>query len=487
MQQLKDNTIDLLFTDPPYGLGSKVIIRSDGKPDYEKATDFMNKWDMPTASFWEPWFKESMRILKYGGRIIMFGMDRQLLLPKYYASLAGFTEGQSLYWYYISSFPKSTSLSSNIDKHFGAKGEVVGENNGKGYTSQQKKNKELGFRPYKDGLPSETADRNIYAPGTELAKKYSGYRYSIAPLKQINETILVFQKPYKTGSALHDTLAYETGDKECLCGALNIDGGRVPIVNEKNPTGSAKRVFKSNQYTEEKIYGNNTETHPNGRYPSQVFVNSNTANVLDNQSGIRKSGAMKPTHNIGKTGKDGYKPYHGIYGKYKPTPFCRETESSEGGCSKILHKCDYEEGEYDIYTYCPKVNSEERSRGLEKWEDKEFKSNVPVPERKDRPFNPTKNNHPACKPLKLIERVLTLFKTPNPQIVLDPFAGTCPIPISCNKLDMQWIACEINPEYCAIGESRLKYFREGARNESKKQTKKKSNNESQCDYLPGMQ
>jgi DNA modification methylase len=43
LRGLPDNSIDLIFTDPPYALGSEVIIRKDGKPDYKKAVDFMNK------------------------------------------------------------------------------------------------------------------------------------------------------------------------------------------------------------------------------------------------------------------------------------------------------------------------------------------------------------------------------------------------------------------------------------------------------------
>lgn len=97
MKDLKDNSIDIIFTDPPYGLGSTVIIKSNGKPDYKTAMDFLNKWDQPNGEFWEQWFIESFRILKYGGRILMFGIDRQLILNKYYACAAGFIEQQSLY------------------------------------------------------------------------------------------------------------------------------------------------------------------------------------------------------------------------------------------------------------------------------------------------------------------------------------------------------------------------------------------------------
>ena len=127
LKTLNDHSNDIIYADPPYALGSEVIIRKDGKVDYKKANDFMNKWDMPTGEYWERWFNEAFRTLKHGGWLIMFGMDRQLLLFKYYALLAGFDEQQSLYWYFISNFPKATDLSKMIDKNLGLDREVVGE------------------------------------------------------------------------------------------------------------------------------------------------------------------------------------------------------------------------------------------------------------------------------------------------------------------------------------------------------------------------
>ena len=122
LSELKEYSQDIMFCDPPYALGSEVIVRPDGKVDYKKAVDFMSKWDMPTGEYWEQWFKEAYRSLKHGGHLVMYGMDRQLLLFKYYGHLAGFTEKQSMYWYFISNFPKATDLSKMIDKNAADKG-----------------------------------------------------------------------------------------------------------------------------------------------------------------------------------------------------------------------------------------------------------------------------------------------------------------------------------------------------------------------------
>jgi len=97
MRKLEDNSIDLIFCDPPYNLSSEIIIRPDGRPDLKKAKDFMSKWLGLDAEFLEEWYKEAFRVLKYGGHCAMFGIDRQTFLFQYYAVLNGFTFKQSLY------------------------------------------------------------------------------------------------------------------------------------------------------------------------------------------------------------------------------------------------------------------------------------------------------------------------------------------------------------------------------------------------------
>ena len=60
----------MCLPDPPYALGSEVIIRQDGKVDYAKANDFMNKWEMPTGDYWEKWFIEAYRTL--GNMVVIY-------------------------------------------------------------------------------------------------------------------------------------------------------------------------------------------------------------------------------------------------------------------------------------------------------------------------------------------------------------------------------------------------------------------------------
>ena len=451
LKQTAANSQDLIFCDPPYALGSDVIIRKDGKPDYRKAVDFMSKWQQPDGYFWEDWFSEAFRVLRYGGRVVMFGMDRQLMLNKYYACFAGFAEQQSLYWYFISNFPKASDLSKMLDKNAGAEREVLGAN--------------PNSRPNCSGndmntLNGKITESTLTAPATTLAQKYNGMKYSIAPLKQTNETILVFQKPYKTGSCLHDTLAYENGDDTCMCGAVDVEGNRCEILD----TDTDKRIgtdATSNRHTDEfGMFGINSDGvrmyKENGRYPAQTYIDDEAAKVLDGQSGISKS-----------SGGDGSK-----YKSDTNIVFKKETIVNNGknglglgdtgGCSRILHRCNYDLNDYDIYHYCPKVSNKERNEGCGMLNEKQtvqFNERMEGQVRSDgtviKDPKPQQNHHPTVKPIALLKKIIQLFKTPNPLHVLDPFMGSGSMGIACIELGVSYTGVELDAEYYTIAQTRL--------------------------------
>lgn len=433
MRHMNNNSVDLIFTDPPYALGSEVIIKYDGKPDYKKAVDFMNKWDQPDGAFWQEWFIEAKRILKFGGRVVMFGMDRQLMLNKYYACSSGLIEQQSLYWFQAGGFPKASDLSKNIDKHFGEKREKVGEGQGSSLKKLKTVETDLGSRLNNDYSDND-GTFDITAPTSDLAKKYNGMKYSIVPLKQTNETIMVFQKEYKTGSCLHDVLAYENGDNECICGALDIENNRVPMSDEDYELYAAKQEsFRNSPSVGTVKEGGNQFLHGDiavinpaevklnrdtGRYPSQTFIDIQAAELLDIQSGIKTSGKSKKEHTAYG---DSFKFGGGI-----STP--SNQHNDKGGTSKILHKCDYDNNDFDLYHYCPKISKSERGEG---------------------------NTHPTVKPIALITKILSLFKTPNEQLILDPFAGSGTTGVVCENIGVNYILIEKDESFVDIINSRI--------------------------------
>jgi site-specific DNA-methyltransferase (adenine-specific) len=446
LSKFSEYEFDMIFADPPYALGSEVIIRKDGKVDYAKASDFMNKWEMPTGLYWEKWFINAYRTLKHGGWLIMYGMDRQTLLFKYYASLAGFDEQQSLYWYFISNFPKATDLSKMIDKNAGVEREVVGKSD----NARPNSLKENSL--YEGGTVGK--EFNITEPKSPLAKKYDGYKYSVAPLKQTCETIMVFKKPNKTASVLHDTLALEAGDNTISVSALNIDDNRVEFQNGETPQSVNKNSGISGG-----VFGSGKKSHieTTGRYPAQSFIDEQVATRLDLQSGM----LVQSDRTYKDDGQDS---------SWFAKPMNKKVKGDVLGCSKILHKIKYELYDHDLFIYEPKVGEAERNNGLEAFESK-LSANLPMRSAnvdsdsvandgsKIHRTTTTKNNHPTLKPIDLNSKVLKLFKTPNNQKICYPFAGSGSEIIGGLQAGFSnWVACEINEDYIKIANARIKHY-----------------------------
>ena len=152
MRSMPDNCIDTIITDPPYGL------RFMGK-----AWDY----DIPSVEIWA----EALRVAKPGAILLAFGGTRTFHRIACSIEDAGWEIRDTIMWVYGSGFPKSLNIGKAIDKLQGNEREVVGTVTGKGYSSQQEKNKEHGYRPYNKGLPHERAEKTL----TKGTSEFEGY------------------------------------------------------------------------------------------------------------------------------------------------------------------------------------------------------------------------------------------------------------------------------------------------------------------------
>jgi site-specific DNA-methyltransferase (adenine-specific) len=232
------------------------------------------------------------------------------------------------------------------------------------------------------------------------------------------------------GTVAENTLAWGVG-------GINIEvsriAGNVPSVPQPKTAGG---VFSGKG-------GRNGDfsSAPNGRWPANVVLDEASAEIVDDQSGVTKSGAA------GKNASSGF-PGGGYDGDYT-VPY-----GDTGGASRFF--------------YVAKASKRDRNEGLEDLEDGRvgsFNGNVDeTPGRKiganpDRPNLPGKNTHPTVKPTALMRYLIKLV-TPEGGVVLDPFTGAGSTGKAALLDGFQFVGVELTEEYLPIIEGRLRWASE---------------------------
>jgi site-specific DNA-methyltransferase (adenine-specific) len=185
LKELKDNSVDMLATDPPYSIG------------------FMGKeWDkvLPPKEIWE----ECYRVLKPGSFIAVMSSPRSDVLYRMIKDLedAGFDMSFSpIMWTYHTGFPKASDVSKMIDKRLGAEREVVGVR-----TDGMKDGAMSAERGWNDNNMGKEIP--ITEPSTDLAKKYEGSKLGFQP-KPAVEHIIIGMKPHGSKSYIDNVLNFE--------------------------------------------------------------------------------------------------------------------------------------------------------------------------------------------------------------------------------------------------------------------------------------
>jgi len=191
MKEVPDNSVDLILTDPPYGLS------------------FMGKnWDhgVPGVPFWV----QALRVAKPGAYLMAFGGTRTYHRLAVAIEDAGWEIRDTLAWVYGSGFPKSHDISKAVDKMNG----IPISNDG--YIPNLKNN------THGNGWGGGHKT-NITAPATPAAKEWEGWGTALKPAF---EPIVLARKPFK-GTVATNVLEWGTG-------GLNIDACRVGTSNTDN-------------------------------------------------------------------------------------------------------------------------------------------------------------------------------------------------------------------------------------------------------------
>jgi len=191
---------------------------------------------------------------------------------------------------------------------------------------------------------------------------------------------------------------------------LWIDGARIR-TEEKLSFGSREigDGIKYNPISQDRM----TEgvQNPSGRWPANVILDDEAAEMVDDQSGVRTSGGGDK---------------HGR----KSSLFCDSISwenlkgTSVGGDS----------GGASRFFYTAKASSVERGPG---------------------------NIHPTLKPVDLMAYLARLTRTPSGGVVLDPFMGSGSTGVGCVREERDFIGIELEDEYFKIAEERIRSAEKG--------------------------
>ena len=403
MQKLIDDEVqvDSIVTDPPYHLQSIVDrFGKEGSAPAQEGTDgafaraskgFMGKeWDGGDIAFRQETWELALKLLKPGGHLLAFSASRNYHRMAVAIEDAGFEIRDQIMWIYGSGFPKSLNIGKGVDKKLGNKREVVktierGDvqtaiDKGVGYTAD----------------PANKNNKAVFGYGTEtVTKGNSEWEGWGTALKPAHEPIVMARKSIES-TIVDNVLKHGTG-------GINIDGCRVELDGEKPPSGSAKRVYKNNEYTEEKIYGDNKTTPETGRFPANVM-----------HDGLQEEWARyfycpKVSSAERNRGLENFEP--------KPMAWGNQA------------KAELKRGNLDF------VGSGDGT--------KHNKVAMRV------------NTHPTVKPQELMKYLCRLV-TPKGGTVLDPFMGSGSTGMAAKDEGFEFIGIEKEKEYFEIAEARIK-------------------------------
>lgn len=400
---LPDNSIDSIVTDPPYELG------------------FMGKkWDSSGIAYSVELWQQCLRVLKPGGHLLAFSGSRTYHRMVVAIEDAGFEIRDMISWISNKTFPKSLNIGKAIDKAAGAEREVIGTNQNVVRDSKIAGGSDFG------GFTQANSD--ITAPATDEAKQWHGWGTGLKPTV---EPIVMARKPVE-GTIANNVLTYGTG-------GLNIDASRIEAQDQDLLDAAVKRMSGNSVKGQLNFAGNKT-IKPNsalGRWPANLILDEDTAELLDEQSGYSKSGAA------GKKASSGF-PGGGYDGEYT-VPY-----GDSGGASRFF--------------YVAKASKRDRNEGLEELEESvagSYSGNVAnngnkIGAQPDKPNQPAKNFHPTVKPTSLMEYLIKLVTPPN-GTVLDPFTGSGSTGKAAILQSFDFIGIEMTEEYLPIIEGRLKH------------------------------
>lgn len=438
IKKLTDNSVDLLCTDPPYGMSFM------GK-DWDKA--------LPDPEV----FKECFRVLKPGSFAFVMTAPRSDLQSRMALLLedAGFNIAFTpIYWAYASGFPKAMDISKAIDKRLNTVKQVGVRQDGMSPTAMKP---DKGWNQNKMGR-----EVPILEPNSPQAKELEGLKAGFQP-KPAVEVIIVAMKPLSERTYVDQALK-SLEDDNVGRGGTWIDGCRIPISESDKHVNLKKKNKKQTSNNIIKGFGNNTsevgDWEPDGRFPANLLVSDDVLN--DGEIRKSPSGKVKrqPRNAQVFTSKNcGFKSENLTDSGFGDSGSFSRYFDIDAWWAKKLTELPERVQKTHPFLITPKASKSEKNRGLE--DRVQSKVNDGRKARVDNPFQRgetlRKNTHPTVKPLKLMSWLITLGSREG-DVVLDPYSGSGTTLIAAKLLKRKFVGFESESEYCEIAEARIKSY-----------------------------
>lgn len=390
LKTFEDNHFGALLTDPPYGYR------------------FMDKhWDyqVPTVHTW----KQVLRVLRPGAHGLVACGTRTYHRMAINIEDAGFEIRDVLTWHYAQGFPKSLNISKELrrepmermERVAGVKvGQLVKQLNG---WTKAEGLRELSSSQVMEGL-------------LKTCQRWAGWGTALKPA---TEFWVLVRKPLTESSIADNILRWGTG-------AINIDKCRIPFENEND---YASATYGTGINIKGGNFGpgtgtldpsrKNIEANQDGRWPANALFDPKMAEVLNEQSGVSRSG--RP----------------GIVG-IKAAPVAFHKDNRLPGTLNIGYG---DMGGASRFFYCPKPSQDEKNAGLRK--------------------KALKNTNPCVKPIALM-RYLARLITPPSYPLLDPYGGSGSTGCAAEMENLSYTLIEQNREDAVVANARcLHWHRRG--------------------------
>ena len=487
LKELDDNTIDLICSDPPYGLsfmGKKwdsfnEVISFEGESHVYAKKGFKKlPRNKPIAmeEFFVPIWKECLRVLKPGGFAFIMAAPKQDVLQKQIESmsLAGFkTNFTSIYWAYATGFPKAMNIGKAVDKRLGKERSDEAKSLDGSYAGYQPKPaveivivamKPLEKKGYLDqALDNQKGvtwldDARIPFAGMSDTEQYDkdnvgsqkNFDTEAEGLSRGNQPARKSKSDtYERVSAFGDSDQSETKDGRNLWGKKATK--KVKIT--KRQPRSDHNVFKQSGFKSED--NDTAEASPLGRFAANLLVSDDVLNDGKVRKSTGGTGDINVETKFGQTSNRIQKPFNyqdeGSFSRYYDLDAWWESRLAK-----------LPEGVRNTFPFLiiPKASKSEKNMGLEDRdgryldESREVGSAGGTNPRNRGAESKRKNFHPTVKPITLMSYLVTLGSRKD-DVVLDPFMGSGTTPISCVTLDRKYLGIEKEKEYFEIAESRV--------------------------------